>query len=99
MTGHESGRGEGRSGPDQRRDAKAVQFVLGKVSRGENYRQVMKKGMTFDGSDQAEPVREMARRKSAKLGPNNQLLDHKLETALEWVWEAQPYLNVIVHTS
>jgi hypothetical protein len=40
----------------------------------------MKKGMTFGGSDKAEPVHEMARHKSAKLGPNN-----KLETALEWV--------------
>ena len=62
----------GRSIPIPSRVESERQFVLGKVSAGDNYRRVMRHGMAFGaGSDHLEPVSELVNYVNGKVFDNN----------------------------
>ena len=62
----------GRSIPIPSRVESERQFVLGKVSAGDNYRRVMRHGMAFGaGSDRLEPVSELVNYVDGKVFDNN----------------------------
>ena len=62
----------GRSIPIPSRVESERQFVLGKVSAGDNYRRVMRHGMAFGaGSDHLEPVSELVNYVDGKVFDNN----------------------------